>query len=468
MGGNPGAKKPSETADALASGREDQFHCLEAVKTNGEFDAPPLKEQEQREMNSVPERNRSISIRMSGRNLPGQIFWDWLSGVPLSRQHAWFSRTPLMHVLDSVGGLFAAMSLAYVAIRLNGWWLLLLVLALPLIVGRARKCHMTIVHQAVHDQLFQTRNYRHGKLANRLLAETIGVLIWIPDFQTYRKAHAISHHNPEETATPKDLDGKIVFTMRYGDSRNDCKVHCEEVDDMATTRDLSGKEVFALGFMPGMPREYYRRLLRRIILSPRFYLADFWQRFRFSLFGAPWYRRVASALFSLCIVALTWFYDGWEALILIYILPIFPLFKLCGLLQQLSEHMWGTHMELVGSRERLPLICQGRFLFDEVPSAELPWGVRLRATIRWWLRVPYHLLVRICVLGGDLPAHHDHHFHPRAGDWVSATHACLARMKSDAKQRYSHAWSLGEALDRVFTEMSCAPPLERKWLDELR
>ena len=423
----------------------------------------------QTEKGLVPERCRGISIRQSGRYLPGQTFWDWLSGVPLGRSYVRFNRTPLIHVCDSVGGFFAAMMLGYVMLQLGGWWLLFLLLILPLTIGRARKCHMTIVHQAVHDQLYQLKNYRHRKLANRLTAEAIGVLLWIPDFLTYRKAHAVSHHNPEETATPKDLDGKVVFTTRYGCQLSDDRPErMGDVDDTATTKDVDGREVFALGFVPGMPREYYGTLLRSTASSPRFYLADFWQRVHFSLFLAPWYRRVASALFLTGVLTLTWVSGEWLALTVLYLLPVFPLFKLCGLLQQLSEHMWGTHMELVGSRERLPLVCQGRFLFDPYPGAELRRGARLRAIAQWWLRVPYHLLVRVCVLGGDLPAHHDHHFHPRAPDWVCATRACVARMSVDTGRQYSHAWSLGEALDRVFTAMSSAPPLEQKWLDELK
>jgi hypothetical protein len=421
-----------------------------------------------RNVSGVLERSRSIAIRQSGRHLPAQFFWDWLSGVPLGRSHFWVASTPSLQVCDSVGGLLVATAAGCMVLQLGGWWLLTMVLILPLIVGRARKCHMTIVHQAVHDQLYQLKDYRRRKLANRLTAEIIGVLLWIPDFQTYRKAHAVSHHNPGETATPKDLDGKVVFTMNYGLPRGEPVTRAASDDDAATTRDEDGKEVFALGFVPGMSREYYSALLRRVVRSPRFYLTDFWQRIHFSLFVAPWYRRVASALFLTGILALTWLSGQWVALIALYLLPVFPLFKLCGLLQQLSEHMWGTHMELVGSRERLPLVCQGRFLFDPYPGAELRGVVRMRAVARWWLRVPYHVLVRVCVLGGDLPAHHDHHFHPRDPDWVYATRSLVTRMNEDTEQQYSHAWSLGEALDRVFNEMSAAPPLEQKWLDELK
>lgn len=466
MTGNARAKEPSETVTASAGGAEGGLHGRES--------APPARKvsaaahEARCEIDRVPERNRSISIRQSGRHLPGQVFWDWLSGVPLGRRRAWVSRTPLLHVCDSVGGLLFAVVLGYAALRLGGWWLLLLAVSLPLTVGRARKCHMTIVHQAVHDQLFQIKNRHLRKWANRLLAETIGVFLWIPDFQTYKKAHVVSHHNPEETATPKDLDGKIVFTMRFGGPGGGAATHPPDVDDTATPGDVDGREVFTLGFVPGMPRDYYRTLLWRITTSPKFYLTDFRQRIYFSLFEAAWYRRAAAALLLLSLVTLSWLRAGWDELVILYLLPVFPLFKLCGLLQQLSEHMWGTHMDLVGSRDRLPLVCQGRFLFDPFPGAELRGGARLRALIRWWLRVPYHLLVRVCVLGGDLPAHHHHHFHPRGTEWVSATHACAARTQADQQYQYTHAWSLGEALDRVFTAMSCAPPLGRKWLDELK
>lgn len=465
-------KKLPEAMTASAFGGEARLRMSKNLVPNIRSWKQPstlIQEEGEQTKTEVPnERNRSISIRQSGSKLPFQFFWDWLSGVPLQQPHMWFRRTPLMHVIDSVGGLFAATALGYVALTLKGWWLLLLIVALPLILGRARKCHMTIVHQAVHDQLFQSKKRQRRQLANRLVAEVIGILIWIPDFQTYRKAHAISHHNPEETATPKDLDGKIVFTIRYGDLWGGIEDYADGDGDTATTRDIDGKEVFKLGFVPGMPRQYYWKLLLRIVASPWFYISDVYQRIYFSLFKAPWYRRVASSLFLVLAAILCWYSSSWVTLVVLYFIPVFPLFKLSGLLQQLSEHMWGTHMDLIGSRERLPLVCQGRYLFDQVPEPQLAWDDRVRATIIWWVRVPYHLLVRVCILGGDLQAHHDHHFHPRALEWTSASHACLARMRADKDHKYTHAWSLGEALDRVFTAMSVAPPLEQKWLDELK
>src|SRR5205085_11389798 len=108
----------------------------------------------------VPERNRTIAVRESGSRLPGQFFWDWLSGVRLGRSEARIKRTPFIHVVDACGGFMIAVAVGHFALTHGGWWLLLIVPALPLAVGRARKCHMTIVHQAVHDQLFQTKSPR--------------------------------------------------------------------------------------------------------------------------------------------------------------------------------------------------------------------------------------------------------------------------------------------------------------------
>ena len=393
-------KKMSEADMASAFGGEARLRNRKKLapsgRSGGRHSALTHQERDQANTQIEGERNRSISIRMSGSNLPCQFFWDWVSGVPLRQPNIWFERTPLMHVIDSVGGLFVTIVVGHVALTFGGWWLLLLVVSLPLALGRARKCHMTIVHQAVHDQLVQVKSRQRRKWANRLIAEAIGVFLWIPDFQTYKKAHAISHHSLEETATPKDIDGKVVFTMRYGGLWGGPD-RAEDDADTATPRDLDGKAVFQLGFVPGMPREYYWKLLRRIVSSPRFYFSDLYQRVHFSLFTAPWYRRAASCLFLISTLALCWLTSSWATFLVLYFLPVFPLFKLSGILQQLSEHMWGTHMQLVGTRERLPLVCQGRFLFDQVPGRDLPRGTRLKAFVIWWVRVPYHLLVRLCV-----------------------------------------------------------------------
>ncbi len=416
----------------------------------------------------VNDRNRSISIRESGRNLPAQFFWSWLSGVQLQESTS-FQRTPLVHVLDSVGGFLGAMVIGHLALKSGGLWVLLVLPAMLIALGRARKMHMTIVHQAVHDQLFQIKNAKLRKAANRVVADLFGVLIWIPDFPAYRGSHAVSHHNPRETATPKDSDGREVFTL--GMSRSEkARLHSstESVDpETATPLDQDGKEVFSMGFLPGKPREHYWRLMWRLIRSPKFYVADFVKRFRYSLFEAPSYRRLASFIFVSGILGVAAMYSAWPTLLLLYVLPVFPLFRLSGLLQVLSEHFWGTHMDLIGDKERISLVCQGRFLFDPRPDKDLPFSIRVRATFKWWLRIPYHLLVRICVLCGDLQVHNDHHFHSRSPEWADAIGASSRHIRQDKEGLYTHAWSLGEALDRVFNAMASAPPLDRNWLKEL-
>jgi hypothetical protein len=415
----------------------------------------------------VPERNRTIAVRESGSGLPAQFFWDWLSGVRLDHSEARLKRTPLMHVIDAFGGFLFAVAIGHFALRHGGWWLLLLIFALPLAVGRARKCHMTIVHQAVHDQLFQIKNPRLRKWANRWVADVLGVVFWLPDYKIYRAAHAVSHHNSQEIATPRDVDGREVFMFGKKGSRV-VPEHSHESDiDTATPKDAEGKEILRIGFLPGKPREYYWSLLWRTFTSPVFYLSDMMKRLRYSLFIAPWYRRFASGFFICGIIALTWLTRSWPTFVIFYLLPVFPLFRLSGVLQQLSEHMWGTHMNLIGSQDRLPLVCQGRFLFDEVPSRNLGRAEWRRATALWWMRVLYHLLMRVCVLCGDLQLHHDHHLNPRSRQWTSASHACSKRMKEDMQQQYTHTWSMGEALDRVFKAMAAAPPLDQEWLDEL-
>jgi hypothetical protein len=413
------------------------------------------------------DRNRSLWIRHTGKELPLQIFWTWLSGVEIQPSSRYFDRTPSLQVLDSVGGFLAAIFFGHVALKLGGLWLLAAPLMSLIALSRARKCHMTIVHQAVHDQLFQVKNIRVRKALNRFVAELIGVLIWIPDFAAYRASHAISHHNHRETATPKDQDGKEVFTLGSS-GQEKIAVFANMELETATPLDQDGKEVFLMGFLPGRPREYYWRLIWKIVRSPKFYIADLVKRARYSLIVAPWYRRLASAVFLCGLIFIATSYSAWPTLVLLYVIPVFPLFRLSGLLQVLSEHMWGTQMHLIGNKDRVPLVCQGRFLFDEVPSIDLPLSRWLLATLKWWIRVPYHLVIRLCVLCGDLQVHNDHHFHPRSPEWTNAISACSRRMTKDTEGLYTHSWSMEEALDRVFTAMAAEPPLDSNWLKELR
>lgn len=411
----------------------------------------------------VPERNRTLAVRESGAGLPAQFFWDWLSGVWLRTRPGLLKRTPLTHAADSLGLFLLMIAAGHFALKAGGWWLLVLCIAVPVAAGRARKCHMTIVHQAVHNQLFQLRSPRSRQLVNRVFAELLGVLVWIPDFNAYRASHAVSHHSLHELATPRDLDARELYMMGVvepGGARSREALTATPLDD-------DGREIFRIGFLPGRPREYYWSLMWRTIASPRFYVADFVKRVRYGLFAAPAYRRISSFAFVCAALVAAWLTSGWLTLLLLYVLPVFPLFRLSGLLQQLSEHMWGVHMGLVGSPERLPLVCQGRFLFDELPArdaGQLQWA---RAMAVWCARVPYHLLVRVCVLCGDLQFHNDHHFHPRSPRWVDAMRECTQHIRDDRRHHYTHSWSLGEALDRVFTAMAAAPPLEREWLDDL-
>ena len=413
------------------------------------------------------DRSRSLWVRKTGNDLPLQFFWTWLSGVQTKSSVGRIHRTPFLQVLDSIGGFLAAIFFGHLALKAGGFWIFLVPLMLLFALGRARKCHMTIVHQAVHDQLFQIKHIRLRKSLNRFVAELIGVLIWIPDFKAYRASHAVSHHNHKETATPRDQDGKEVFTLGSLQKEKIAVFSSMELET-ATPLDQDGKEVFLMGFLPGRPRKYYWRLMLKIVRSPKFYLADLVKRARYSLIVAPWYRRLASAVFLCGLIFIATSYSAWPTLLLLYVIPVFPLFRLSGLLQVLSEHMWGTQMHLIGNKDRVPMVCQGRFLFDEVPSRDLPLSRWLLATLKWWIRVPYHLVIRACVLCGDLQVHNDHHFHPRSPEWTNAISACSRHMTEDTEGLYTHAWSMGEALDRVFTAMATAPPLDSNWLQELK
>jgi hypothetical protein len=74
----------------------------------------------------------------------------------------------------------------------------------------------------------------------------------------------------------------------------------------------------------------------------------------------------------------------------------------------------------------------------------------------------YHLPVRVAVLPGDSMHHDHHHRHPRTEEWTISTYERFDHLRNGCPgfedYPHSHAWSLGEAIDRVFTRMSAAAP----------
>jgi len=196
-------------------------------------------------------------------------------------------------------------------------------------------------------------------------------------------------------------------------------------------------------------------------LYTRYRLWD-WQR------GEPWPRKAVVWSFAVSLTVMAWATHMMLALLLAYVVPLFVVFNITGLLGTFSEHHWGTLLD-EPARLRLVLLQQGRFLLDPAPDQSLPPSRRLVGWVRWSVRlVFYHLPVRVAVLPGDSMHHDHHHRHPRTEQWTASTYERFAHLLEGcpgfADLPHSQAWSLGEAIDRVFSRMSAAPcPDETQW-----
>lgn len=341
----------------------------------------------------------------------------WISGCPHHGQKPLVRRGKLVYTIEAFGGFALTVALGFLAVGARLWY------ALPilwLILAGRTWALFAIFHHATHDTLFESRR------VNRILAFCSSLVSFSTSLDSYRAEHIQSHHT---RAMCTYQDQEAVF--------------------------------LPLGFPPGMPKGYYYRRLAYLIFTPwtyllytRYRLWD-WQR------GEPWPRKAAVWTFAASLVVGAYQFNLLPELLLGYVVPLFVVFNVTGLLGTFSEHHWGTLLDQP-ARLRLVLLQQSRFLLDEAPPRTLPTVRRIAAWAVWWLRLlGYHLPVRVAVLPGDSIHHDHHHRHPRTEQWTMSTYERFDHLENGCPgfidYPHTHAWSLGEATDRVFTRMSAAP-----------
>lgn len=373
--------------------------------------------------NLTTEVRESVS-RSIQKSFPGPVATlleavvTWVSGCPHSGQVPLVRRSKIVYTVEAFGGFLLFIGLGHLALAAGFWW------SLPvfwlLLVGRGWAL-FNIFHHATHETLFESIR------VNRVIAFWASILSFSSSLDSYRQEHIRSHH-----------------------TRKMCTYEDEEAAFMP------------LGLPPGMAKERYYRRLAWLILTPwtyllytRYRLWD-WQK------NEPWLRKVAVWAFAAGLFYGAFQLHLMESLLLTYVVPMFVIFNITGLVGTFSEHHWGTLLDQP-ARMRLVLLQQTRFLLDSAPDPSLSPGRRAGGWIRWWIRfLLYHLPVRIAVLPGDSMHHDHHHRHPRTEEWTMSTYERFDHVQNGcpgfADWPHTHAWSLGEAIDRVFTRMSAAPP----------
>jgi hypothetical protein len=361
-----------------------------------------------------------------------------LEGAPPPK----FVRPPWVHVMDSVGLAPILIAGAGTVLFAGGW---VSVAAVPMILiatGRSRKAAMTVQHQSSHGHLLEVATKtlaftakhcqlhdhakkvisRFGKRVDRWISNICTAGFWIATLDEYVASHAKSHHNPKDTAAQGDEDAQ---------------------------------DFYALGFVPGKTVRYYWITLIMTLINPWWYLKGMAGRISRALRRPRSRAMRCTAVFILMLIGSALLSGGvFGCMAVAYLITIFIGVPAAALLQQVTEHLWGCYLDLVPAGltgKRVEMVCQGRFNLDFFPAKGTVgrwWKVAL-----WLLRLPYHLLVRLVVLPGDLSAHAVHHLHCHDLEW---THAPTWTLKAyqDEPERYRHCWSLGKALSRVFRAMS--------------
>lgn len=219
-----------------------------------------------------------------------------------------WKRKPWWHLATmglSLGGGVVASSLLVTAPP--QYWPLL-GLSWMVTVHGARKGQVAMNHHAVHTNVTGRKRY------DQALAEVISTLLVIQDYHSYFEDHVRIHHDPKTLATPADPD--LQFLLR-------------------------------LGFRPGMSREALWRRLYGTVVSPRFHWLFLRARLQANYVTAPMYRRLMAGCYTAAVLAVLAFTGVWLLWVVVWVIPVFPLYHVAALLQFICEHKWLQVQDLV-------------------------------------------------------------------------------------------------------------------------
>lgn len=150
----------------------------------------------------------SQKIRESYTRLPLQGFWSWLTGKELHYRAKELKGSVLGALVWSttwfIGGLIGTV---YISVNdsLSNWFL---VFTIIFSVAGARYIVATMIHQAVHNSLFDT------PLLNRIYSEVFSTILIVQPFDSYRKFHVEEHHS-EAFSTMDDKDLSALYKLGF-------------------------------------------------------------------------------------------------------------------------------------------------------------------------------------------------------------------------------------------------------------
>ncbi|MEU7643556.1 fatty acid desaturase [Streptomyces huasconensis] len=355
---------------------------------------------------------------------PFQYPLTLLTGKPLPEQRP-LRWTPTFHLVTATTSLVLGLLVSVLGYALGGTGLLLLLPGWAVTLHGMRNLRMMIYHQCSHRNMYRNRK------PDKAIGHAISSLLVIQNFARYSREHVADHHaTGHMTLQDPTVQAFLV----------------------------------SLGMHPGMTRrQMWRRLLLKLV-SPRFHFAFAVSRvLSFSKGSARSEKVIALALYGTAITA-TVLTGTWPALLLVWFVPLVPLFQISNTLRLCVKHTFPV-AGLTDRRSRayFTSLTNAIFIGDRAPSAELPAGRRALAWGRWTLRLLFvHAPSRYLVLTGDTVVHDYHHRHPRSTDWSNYLFARQRDAEEAAaagdpnRPPYHEVWGLVPAISHVFDSLSVA------------
>ena len=346
------------------------------------------------------------------------------TGKPLAGQTS-LPWTPTFHLGAAVLAMVAGVLTGCLGWTLGGWFLLLLVPGWAVTLHGMRNLRMMVYHQCSHRNM-----YRRRRLDAAIGRATSSLLI-IQNFERYSREHVSDHHAAHHM----------------------------------TLRDPTVQAfLVSLDMHPGMTtRQMWRRLLAKLV-SPRFHLAFAVSRVRSFWHNSARSEKATSLTLYGLAVAVTVATGTWPAFLVVWCVPLLPLFQVSNTLRLCVKHTFppaGTAVRR--GRDYFASLTNAIFIGEPAPGQDLPAGRRALAWLRWTARMLLvHAPSRYLVLTGDTVVHDYHHRYPSSREWFDYIFARQRDIDAGHKgwPAYREVWGLVPAITYVFDSLSAADPAE--------
>jgi hypothetical protein len=325
-------------------------------------------------------------------------------------------------VITAFGALGLGVVLSLLVLRLGGFWLASLPFLLILSASGMGKLQAVVFHHCSHGTVFRKRE------TNRLVGETISILLLMKHFDVYQHEHML-HHSPNKLLTHEDEFTQFVMNLA--------------------------------GLRPGLAKSVLWRRVLISFVSPFFHLRFLLARVSSCLLShSTGHNLIGWAAWS-GVFHLAWLMDAWVELTIAWLLPVTVLLQIGTALRTLCEHRF-PEQEVIDARGKTFVCLATAGVFPGAPVPEQPatslgglfaWG-------GWWTSMlTVHLFSRVFVLVGDAPCHDFHHRRPASRKWTDYIHARQKDVDGGCPNfplGYIETWGLFEAIDENLASLSTA------------